>query len=259
MNRKHPLEVIRRAAGQFDAALVSFSCGKDSLAVLDLCCAHFKRVEAFHMFITPGLSFHEAAIARAEKRYPGLVIHRLPHWILSRLLRSASLRNPSPMTVNLPRLSLSDCEDAARKITGIEWIAGGHKRHDSLERVAMLNKCNSIDPKTKRFYPIAYWSNAGVLNHLKRQRISLPSDYAIMGHSYGGDLYADSLLPIRRHFPDDFEKIAERFPDVRADLKRCEWIGTDKFPTSRGWGRWFDDIGDYREAEQISGVPGPAD
>lgn len=70
-----------------DKILISFSGGKDSLIVLDLCSKAFKKVICFFMYLIPGLDHIERQLQCAEKKY-GVEILQYPHWLLSRLLKN---------------------------------------------------------------------------------------------------------------------------------------------------------------------------
>ena len=50
---------VRTAASMSRRVLVSFSGGKDSVVLLDLCAKHFERVDAFFMYHVRGLEFQE--------------------------------------------------------------------------------------------------------------------------------------------------------------------------------------------------------
>lgn len=219
------LDILRRARSLTDSVIVCFSCGKESLTLLDLCQQTFARVEAFYWHVVPGLSFHERAIAQAERRYPGLRVRRLPHFLLADLLRHAVCRPPTDLTLSVPKITLADLESEMRRQTGLHWIASGQKRSDSLERCGMISACDGINHATGRLYPLAWWRDPAVLAYLKRQRIPLAADYGVFGHSYGGDLTARSLAKLREHFPADFERVLEYFPFVRGECLRQEWYG----------------------------------
>ena len=110
----------------------------------------------------------------------------------------------------------------------MEWFATGIKASDSLERNAMLGDGGGgdINHKTRRMYPIAWWSDKHVFAYLKKHRIPLPPDYKMFGHSWGGGLHGLYLSKIREQYPEDYAKIEARFPYVGAELYRYE-----KYPT----------------------------
>jgi phosphoadenosine phosphosulfate reductase len=218
--RAHPLEIVRSARRLTDAVLVGLSGGKDSLAVLDLCARHFERVEAYFLYTVPGLEFQERTLRYCERRY-AIKVRRLPHWCLSHQLREWAFRGP--VKGDVPRLKLIDVENHARELTGVNWVATGQRKDDSLERRAMLSRNGGLDLKARRFYPLADWRAASVFVYLKQRRVPLPPDYALFWRSWGGRLHANDLGKIREAFPDDYRRIVEYFPHVEAQEARARF------------------------------------
>lgn len=221
--------ILERARELTDSVIVPVSTGKDSLAVLETCQRYFKRIELFHWYVVRGLSFRESALARVEKRY-GLKVRQIPHFMLSRLLRHGVHRVPSKATLTAPRSHLKELETDMREQTGIDWIAYGQKRCDSLERTAMLSACDNIDHKARRIYPLAWWNNGFVFRFLKQQRIPLPSDYAEFprGNFDGGDLRGRVLVKLRDRWPEDYQRVLAVFPFAEGEVRRYERFGDDK-------------------------------
>lgn len=224
-----PLDVIRRVKTMTDEVVVGVSCGKDSVAAYLLCLEHFRRVGAFYQYITPDLSFHGQYLAMLEEKggekLVGRKIHRVPHWTLSRMLRQASLRPdclPSSLT---PEISIRDIEIHVSKLTGIWWHATGQKKIDSLERRAMLNQCDGIIVKSRRFFPLSEWSHRTVAAYLRDKDVPLSPEYEFQGFSYGGGLEGQQLKMLRDHFPEDYARVCKRFPYAEAELFRYEETG----------------------------------
>ncbi len=239
---QHPLAVVESAkAAGIREVLVSYSAGKDSMVALDLCSQHFDRVEAFFMYMIPGLSFQEHTLADAERRY-GIKILRLPDKRLCDQLRYANLRNPTAQTSKLPAITYRQVAHVARKHFGINWIASGEQSAESLSRQGMIRGCgtisddaevpewlsakkdstfNGIDRKRGYIYPLGFWRPQDVLSYLSQNRIPLPYEYSILGTgaSFGG-IRMEHLWPVSQHLPDDFAKIKKLFPLCEAELLR---------------------------------------
>lgn len=211
------LAAIKRQALLTDEVIVSYSGGKDSAVVLDLCARHFKVVRAFFMFQVQGLSFQEAALCWAERQY-GIEIYRIPHFELSHFYRAGVFRKSDP---DAPSVTVRDIYAHVRGALGSHWIAGGERAKDSTIRNAMIKRSGSVDVKRGRFYPLAYWSKEQVARYVDTHRLKVSSESAILGHSFrsldGGD-----LKKIRDHYPDDYERIAAAFPDIGAAVARQE-------------------------------------
>jgi phosphoadenosine phosphosulfate reductase len=214
-------DVVRRCHAKSRSVAVGFSCGKDSIATLDLACKHFSYVVGFFMYMVPGLQFQESYIKFIENRY-GIQIMRIPHFQLGMMFRNASLRNPTGNSADVPLLAITDIEAHVRNLTGVEWIAYGHKTCDSIERNGMLKANGGIDESTGRMFPIAFWKHSQVKSYLRLNNIPLPRDYDLFGHSFGR-LWAPELEAIKSHFPEDYERIIEVFPYAEAQIKRAEF------------------------------------
>lgn len=109
--------------------LISYSGGKESLIVLDMCSKIFKEVICFFMYLVPGISTCEQQISYAEDRYNVQVV-QYPHWIISHLLKNGIYCNPAFQYDDLPYLKPKDIYAMARKDTGIWQVATGMKNSD---------------------------------------------------------------------------------------------------------------------------------
>lgn len=196
--------------------LVSYSGGKDSAVVLDLCCRYFDYVEAFFMYIVPDLSFQEEFIRKAELRY-GIKVHRIPHFMLSEFYRYGTFR---PIDFDVPIVSVREVYNYIREKTGIYWIAGGERITDSTVRRAMIKADGgSINEKRGRFFPIAYWTKQDVIDYVRFRKLFVSRESEILGFSFRS-LGGFELAKIREKFPKDFEKIKQHFPYVEASILR---------------------------------------
>lgn len=213
------LGVLTELKKRARSVVVGVSCGKDSVTTLDLLASSMDRVEAFFMYLVPGLSFQGKYLAYLERRYE-MKIHRLPHWQLGMMLATGSYRRMRAPDIR--RLTVTDVENVMRDVTGIDWIAGGHRADESLSRRRMIQSVRGIDEKNRRVFPIAFWKSSTVYNYLKRKKILFPPDYAINGASFGS-LNAKHLRAIKTRFPSDYRKILEVFPYAEAIIKREEF------------------------------------
>ena len=220
------MQINSQASKLTRAVNVGFSCGKDSLATLDVCCREFDQVRAFFMYLVPGLSFQDNFLHLIERRY-GIKIIRLPHWQIGGMLHANAFRPGSNISHSAPLLSIADIESEVTRLTGCQWFAYGMTQYDSLERNAMLKHCAGIDIKNHRVYPIMHFTRRAIFSYLRLRKIPLPVDYAMFGRSFGR-LWPEELIAIKKRFPDDYEKIRERFPHIEAQLKRAEIMSVPK-------------------------------
>ena len=219
--KHNPLELIENAkAAGIREVVVSFSGGKDALTCLDLCSKHFERIEAFFMYMVPGLSFQEDTLRTAERKY-GIEIFRIPDKRLCDALRGSQFRDVTKQAASLPAITYRRVAHYARAKFGINWIASGESAFESITRHAMIKRCKGVDVPRGYIYPIGFWRRQDVYSYLSQNRIPLPPEYTICGTgaSYGG-LRMEHLDPISKHCPEDFKKIMRLFPHCVVQLDR---------------------------------------
>lgn len=223
---------VKTARCLSDAVLVGFSGGKDSVVTLDLCCRYFKRVVAYHLHLVPGLSFQEAMLAWAERRY-GIEVLRLPHPMLGEWLRYGVFVKEHGDEI--PAVSFNDVYRYLRVTTDLWWIAGGERIADSIVRRAMMKRSGSIDAKRGRIYPVAHFRKADVLAYIRHHKLKLAPEYRVLGHSFSS-LDPDEVRLVRQHYPADFARIQRIFPFVEAACVRSEirQRARDQAPAVRG-------------------------
>ena len=213
---------IRTMARMTDEVIVSFSGGKESIVVLDLCAKYFKRVVPFFMYFIPNLSFQEKQLRWYEDRY-GIKIERLPHFELSNLLKYGTLRNED---LSVPIMSINDIYQYMRDKYNIHWIAAGERSKDSVIRGAMIKHSGSIDVKRGRFYPVAWWSKEQVLDYIRVKKLYRGIDSRTLGASSTG-VDTKSFLFLKEHFPSDYEKALKLFPFAEGAVVRYEKYGKE--------------------------------
>lgn len=221
-------DTLKAAQCVTDSVLVAFSGGKDSAVTLDLCCKYFSNVEAFFMYQIPNLSFQEAAIRTAEKRY-NIKIHRIPHFEISEFLRYGVFREPD---FEVPIVKIVEIYNYLREQTGIYWIAAGERISDSIVRRAMIKHDGTMDLKRGRIYPVAEWRKKHIVEYVKAHKLLLSPESAVLGHSFRS-LYGADLLTIRNHYPDDYSRIRAFYPYVDVEIKRLEMQLNGTFEISK--------------------------
>lgn len=221
-------EIIKRARDEYGvrSVIVGFSGGKDAIVTLDLCRQSFDRVEAYFLYIVPGLDFQERYLTYCERRFD-VKIQRLPSPTISAWMREGGYRMPSASALGSRKIKRLDIENYLRKKLSIEWFATGEKCIDSIERNAMIRKMRGVDPKRRQIWPVAYWNNSAIWNHIKRSRIILPPDYRFsVGEKYMarsfGSMGPTELRFIRENYPADYKKIVDMFPLLPANIARVD-------------------------------------
>jgi phosphoadenosine phosphosulfate reductase len=203
-----------------DKVIVGFSGGKDSIVTMDMCFKYFPHVQPFFMYLVPGLEFQERTLRWYENKY-NTEIMRIPHFETSDFYKYGTFR---PYDMDVPIVSINDCYQYVRNETGYDWIAAGERISDSIVRRAMIKQSGSIDQNRGRMYPVANWNKQQVLKYVKRKKLLLPQDSRVLGFSFSS-LWGKELIEIKRHFPEDYEKILHYFPFAGAGVERFELYG----------------------------------
>jgi hypothetical protein len=221
-------DLCRYVAGQSDGrVLLSFSCGKDALAAYLQLRRHFHTIDFVYLYLIPGLSFVEEALAYYEREL-GTRIYRLPHPSLYRWLNEGLYQTPERYEVvrelDLPDFDYDDCFRVCKEDRGIPletFSATGVRAADSLDRRASIKKHGPINWARRTFFPVYDWSKGRLLDEIKASGLKLSPEYRLFGRSFDGLDYR-FLKPIRDRHPADYERIRELFPLVEVELYRYE-------------------------------------
>lgn len=209
------LATLKAASAEYQAVLVSYSGGKDSLAVLDMCLRNFPRVETFLMSFLPGMRFYAEKIAWVQEQF-GVICREYPSWLLYKCIRNAPYSDPKLKYDDLPQWSLGEVYALARADSGIRLIAHGAKFADSPWRRRTLTAKMKDDADV--IYPLATWTKRDVVAFCARRGIPVPEQM-------GCDLTERNLFNMHEKYPDDYERICQVFPYAPAALYRRKLYG----------------------------------
>lgn len=131
----HSLQVINTVRKETDRVILFYSCGKDSIAMLDMVAPHFKEVVCVYMYFVKGLNHIDRFVNYSKSKYQNVTFLEIPHWNLSRALKIGFFCQPQK---DIRLLKLRDVIDRVRAKTGINWCFVGMKQADSLNRRLML-------------------------------------------------------------------------------------------------------------------------
>jgi hypothetical protein len=255
-------EHIRTLSGE--TVILSFSCGKDSIAAWWQLRRHFSRIIPVYLYRIPGLRFVEERLVYYEQAL-GAPILRLPHPALSQWLRLYVFQPPQRCAAidyaDVPKVTYEDIEaHVRRRVPGAAeaWIADGVRGADSALRRLAIRKNGVLNERRRKFHCVYDWTMDDLGRALQESCIRLPVDYRLFGVSFDG-IGHQFLAPLREHYPEDYAQILRFFPLAELEIRRHAWsphsaVQTDAeywicfcYPTGAERARVAALIGDARE------------
>ena len=220
------IEAVKANSPSGDTILLSFSGGKDSIAMWLAIREHFEIIPYF-LYWLPGLSFVDAAIEYYEDYFDTEII-RLPHPLFYNMLRTYAYREPHELAIvqamNLPEFDFADVDDiiAAYYELDAPFCAVGMRAADNIDRRNLIFQQGSVGVKKRRYYyPIWDWNVSQVSQIIIDNGVKIPIDYKYWGRTLAAFDY-QYLRPLKDAFPGDYEKMLEWFPLLEAEFFRYE-------------------------------------
>jgi 3'-phosphoadenosine 5'-phosphosulfate sulfotransferase (PAPS reductase)/FAD synthetase len=209
-------------------ALLSFSCGKDSIGAWLQMRRHFTEIIPFYMYLIPGLQFIEDQVQYYEQQF-GCHIYRMPHPSLYRMWNHMVYQAPANirkiLEARLWDFEYDDVLDIVRakhKLTRATYAATGVRAVDSPQRWASMKKYGPMNEKRGVFYPIFDWRKDRLLDEIRASGIKLSRDYPLFSRSFDGLDYR-FLKGIAEHYPADYARIQECFPLIDLVLHKYQY------------------------------------
>ena len=225
-------------------ALLSFSCGKDSIATWLQLRRYFARVVPIYRYIVPDLRFVNESLAYYEGFF-GVKIHRVPNSVFYWTLRD-SVYQPPWRREAICKLVMSWWYADERP--AMEWIEDdirkweecpgslkgvGVRAADSLTRRTSIKRGGVIQHDRKAFFPIFDWKVADMTKAFNDVGVKLPVDYRLWNRSF--DSCRARFMPeLRKHYPDDYERIRFWYPLVDADEQRRAFAAKKEAASATG-------------------------
>lgn len=227
MSQPTGLETIQRVRQEQSSTLLAFSCGKDAIAAWLAIRPHFERVVPYYLYLVPNLEFVDESLDYYE-RWFGTKIYRLPHVSVNRMLNNLVFQPPERCKViEQCELAEPDYSDIRRDVARMEGladdtlVADGVRATDSPMRRLAINTHGPISWNRRKYHPVWDMRKADLLDMFRREKVKLPIDYKLFGRTFDG-IDLRFLLPIKKHFPRDYQRILEWFPLAELEIFRME-------------------------------------
>jgi hypothetical protein len=209
-------------------AILAFSTGKDSVVSWLKMKRHFKKIVPYYMYLVPGLEFVEKSLKYYEEFFETHII-RIPHNNFFTFLDDLVCASPETADACLETgttiLKEEELQDLVRRTSpdlANAYVGVGVRSADSIMRRNAINKYGSVNHVRKQFYPVYDYKLAEMEQELETAQIALPIDYEWFGRTFDG-LDARFTAPLKKHAPNDYEKIKAFFPMIDTDILRHEW------------------------------------
>ncbi|WP_205661030.1 hypothetical protein [Amycolatopsis vastitatis] len=222
-----PSDQIRaQIAAEGKPVLLGFSRGKDSLASWLAMREAGIAVVPYHLYLIPGLRFVEESLAFYEDFF-GTKILNLPHPSLYRWLNAFVFQPPERCSIieaaQFPEPTYQELAEEIRDDLDLPgaWNADGVRAADSPNRRMAMVTHGPLKEQTRRVSIVWDWRIADVRAALDRHACPLPPEYEWFGRSFDG-LDFRFLDKIRRHAPEDYQRILDWFPLADLEVFRRE-------------------------------------
>ena len=204
----HTNQIINLIRNETNEVNLFYSCGKDSIVLIDMLAKKFDRVICYFMYFVKDLDHIEIYLKWAKNKYKNVEIRQMPHFMLSSIKRSGIYCEPQDVKVQ----KIGDIEKLIRQETGLKYIFSGMKGVDGFMKRMVLKKyeLNAISP-VGTVYPLALWTNKEVLRYIDALGLIKPIKYSNKvsnGITFDTDVY----LFLQKYYPNDLKKILYEFP-----------------------------------------------
>ena len=209
-------ETILHASQKSDTAILFFSAtGKDSIVLLHLLQSQFKKVICCFLYHVKGLNIVEPFFNWARS-YGNVEVIQLPHTDLYNF-KMQGLLSVKHLD-GLKRLKLRDIEDYLKIKYQTKVVVYGMKISDSFVRRGMFNKAakSDIHFDYEKYYPIVNWTNKDCLSYIKLHKLPEPLKLGSKRGSSGINFRPETILYIKKHYPEDYKKIIKEFNLIEA-------------------------------------------
>jgi len=221
-------QLCQEIAAESDTVILSFSCGKDSIAAWLQLRRYFKRIEPVYLYLVPDLEFIERSLAYYESWF-NCKIMRVPHPSFFRMMDNFVFQAPENLSViddlDPPVPDYEYTFARVKETLGLPdetMTALGVRAVDSPMRMTAIRKYGAVNWNKSTFYPVYDWNKERLVNEIKGAGVRLPVDYRLWGRSFDGLDYRFTK-GLRDTFPNDYKRILEFFPLAEVEILRMQY------------------------------------
>lgn len=222
-------ELCEQMAAECDTVILSFSCGKDSVASWLQCRKYFKYIVPVYLYFVPDLDFVEDNLKYYEDFF-GQHIYRMASPEYYRMAREGVFQSKERWDAICRLMEMIPTEkftkyvfmDHIRKIGNLPpqaYCAIGNRAADSPMRRMNISKNGCVNHNKKQFYPVYDWSDRRVVEEIKSAGCKLATDYQLWNNTFDSLSYK-YLSKIREVFPEDYKKIITAYPMAVLEFMR---------------------------------------
>ena len=207
---EHAQKVIRSVAEKSNRAILFYSCGKDSIALLDMMAQEFDEVVCVFMYFVKDLEHIDKYIRFSKSKYKNVRFEQVPHWILTQIHNTGLYCVPKKTRL----MKLSTIIQAMKLKTGIDYVFIGEKQADNMNRRIKLRQYElEAISTTKNVYPLSKWRDGDVLTYIRKKRLPIPINYGKKKNRSVGVVFdEDVYVWLRENYPEDLQKILKEYP-----------------------------------------------
>lgn len=190
--------------------VLSFSCGKDSILLLETALKYGINPIIYHQYMIENLSYNKAVIDYYGNK--GIEIKQIESGIVDKM-QSADLYciNKIEKLKGSGINPLKKTEAIIEAIEEYDYNILGIKQTDSPQRKMTITIHGFIHENTKRVYPIYHWKDKEVWNYMYENDLPVNKCYEMFGRSQDVINY-QHLSPLKEHSPQDLGRFIYKFP-----------------------------------------------
>ena len=212
-----------------------FSRGKDSLCSWLQLRRYFKRIIPFHCSAIPYANYMEQALCYYEEMFNTHILRIVDGGFYQNLygLMYQTLESGMDFVTKYryPKYNKLDLLDALRITYNLPraWCAFGINASDSIDRRIYVNQYQGRMENNKTFYPCWNWKRKEIFDTVKESGLMLTSEYKYMKSSMEGFPCATTNKILRKHYPEDYERLLSYFPLMEAKTVREEFLDREAY------------------------------